>query len=195
MNRAGFLDVSRHEFRRLRSLADGALTQLDESEWFANPGPESNSVAVIVKHLAGNMRSRWRDFLVSDGEKPDRDRDAEFVTEGDSRAGLIAAWNAGWVELFAAVDALDESDLERKVTLRGEPHAVMQAIARQLTHYAYHIGQLVFLAKTLTGPRWQALSVPRGASRAFNARPEGYLAPKDKDPNAGDSAPPTGGMI
>jgi hypothetical protein len=129
-----------------------------------------NSIAIIVKHMAGNMRARWTGFPLVDGESATRDRDSEFVDPAQSRAELMAAWEEGWRCVFAALDPLSDADLGRRLTIRGEAHSVMQAINRQLAHYAYHTGQIVFLAKQLQSSGWKSLSVPRGQSREFNAR-------------------------
>jgi hypothetical protein len=133
---------------------------------------ESNSIAIIVKHMAGNMRSRWRDFLTTDGEKPDRNRDTEFETPPKTRAELMEMWEGGWKYVFDALEALTDADLTRTVTIRSEPHSVMQAINRQVAHYAHHVGQIVLLAKhfaTNAGKKWESLSVPRGQSKQFAA--------------------------
>ena len=165
-----WLGDARLEFRRMKRQAEKALAQVSDQDFFRALDPESNSLAVIVKHLAGNLRSRWTDFLTSDGEKPDRNRDTEFeLGPADTREALMARWEAGW-KLLADALALSPQDAERTVLIRGEPHIVVQAVNRQLTHYAAHVGQIVFLAKHLSGPRWQTLSVPRGQSVAFNAR-------------------------
>jgi len=132
--------------------------------------PEINSIALIVKHMAGNLRSRWTDFLTSDGEKPDRNRDSEFEDPPATRAALMAMWESGWACLFSALEPLSEADAGRMVKIRGEAHSVMQAINRQLAHYAYHVGQIVFLAKHLQSAQWKSLSVPRGHSAQFNQR-------------------------
>jgi hypothetical protein len=137
---------------------------------------ESNSIAVIVKHVVGNMRSRWTDFLSSDGEKPDRYRDSEFETPPATRSALMDLWESGWRCLFSALEPLQDSDLERTVYIRGEPHSVMQAINRQVAHYACHIGQIVFLAKHLQSARWVSLSIPRGKSGDFNSHVAGGQA-------------------
>ena len=131
---------------------------------------ESNSIAIIVKHLAGNMRSRWMDFLTSDGEKPDRNRDKEFEAAPKTRQEVLAMWDAGWGHVFNALTPLKEDDLTRTVMIRGEPHSVMQTINRQIAHYYYHVGQIVYLARHFAGPRWTALTIPRGKSAEFNAR-------------------------
>jgi hypothetical protein len=129
-----------------------------------------NSMAIIVKHLAGNMRSRWMDFLISDGEKPDRKRDTEFEDPPATRAALMKLWDDGWNYVFTALEPLADGDIDRAVVIRGEPHSVMQAINRQIAHYAYHCGQIVFLAKHLQARQWKALTVPRDKSEEFNQR-------------------------
>lgn len=166
-----FLQACLEEFRRHKSLADGALAQTDDATFFAEPCPGGNSIAILVKHVAGNLRSRWTDFLTTDGEKPDRDRDGEFVlAPGDSRAALEAAWEEGWRTLQATLDSLTLSDLARTVTIRGEPHTVPRAMLRQVAHYGYHVGQIVQLARAARGDAWKTLSVPRGGSADLNRR-------------------------
>ena len=170
MQPESYLENAIREFRKMKELADKAVAQITAEDFFALLGEESNSIAIIVKHVAGNLRSRWMDFLTSDGEKPDRHRESEFVIEdGDTKDGLLARWEAGWRYLFDALAPLTSEDLNRTVLIRSEPHTVMQAINRQLTHYAYHIGQIVFLARHYAGDKWQSLSIPRGKSEAFNA--------------------------
>ena len=165
-----YLQDAMNQFRRLKELADKAVAQVAEEDLFTTLDTESNSIATILKHLAGNMRSRWTDFLTSDGEKSDRNRDAEFVMEkGDTRERVRERSELGWECLFAAVKSLAPEDLERTVFIRGEPHTVLQAINRQLTHVAYHVGQILFLAKHFTEGKWQPLSIPRGKSEEFNA--------------------------
>lgn len=154
-------------FRLYKKLADGAMEQVEDENLFTELDGESNSIAIIVKHMAGNMLSRWTDFLTSDGEKPTRDRDSEFVDPPATRAALLKMWEEGWACLFAALEPLPDADLERTVTIRGEPHSVMQAINRQVAHYSYHVGQIVFVAKHLASDRWQALTVPRNKSEEF----------------------------
>jgi len=157
-------------FRAYKKLADKAIAQLEDGEFFVALDEEANSVAVIMKHMAGNMLSRWTDFLTSDGEKPNRNRDMEFVIEAEtSKEDLLAYWERGWQCVFAAVEPLRPEDLERKVLIRGEPHTVMQAIQRQLMHYANHIGQIVFQAKHFRSAQWKSLSIPRNRSAEFNA--------------------------
>ena len=161
-------------FRSLRGhkrLADGAIAQLSDEQFFAVPDPESNSVATMVKHIAGNMRSRFTDFLTSDGEKPDRNRDREFITHADAkREEVLRSWEQNWQLVFETLNSLHAGDLERTVTIRGEPHSVLQAINRQVAHYAYHVGQIVFLAKHWKGAEWKTLSVPKGQSEQHNAK-------------------------
>jgi Protein of unknown function (DUF1572) len=159
------------QFRQLKSLGDRALAQVRDEDLFAALDPESNSLAVLIQHMAGNMRSRWTDFLHSDGEKPDRDRDSEFEATSDTtREALLDRWEEGWRCLFQALTALHEEDLAMTVLIRAEPHSVIKAVNRQLTHYGYHIGQIVFLAKHFASETWQTLSVPRGGTRQFNAK-------------------------
>jgi hypothetical protein len=156
-------------FRQYKRLADRAIEQMTDEQLYTAIDPESNSIAIIMKHIAGNMRSRWTDFLSSDGEKPNRNRDTEFEAAPATRAELLAMWEEGWRLVFAALEPLSDSDLTRKVLIRTEPHSVMQAINRQVAHYAMHIGQIVFLAKHLAGANWKTLSIPRGKSAEFMA--------------------------
>lgn len=156
-------------FRKYKKMAENAMAQLSETQLSATLDSDMNSVAQLVKHISGNMVSRWTDFLTTDGEKPDRDRDSEFNTPPATRAELLAQWERGWQCLFAALEPLTDADLSRTVTIRGEAHSVMQAINRQMAHYAGHIGQIVFLAKHLSGPEWKALTIPKGKSAQFNA--------------------------
>jgi hypothetical protein len=132
--------------------------------------PEANSVAVLIRHLAGNMRSRWTDFLTTDGEKPDRHRDQEFLNDRRDRAALLAEWEDGWQRVFAAIDPLTDADLQEVVYIRQEPHSIYKAISRQVAHYAGHAYQILFIAKHLKGADWKTLSVPRGQSEEFNRR-------------------------
>lgn len=165
-----YLNEAVHEFRRIKKLADDALAQVSTEYFFTTLDSESNSLALILKHLAGNMRSRWIDFLNSDGEKPDRNRDSEFVVEAaDTRESIVKRWEAGWQCLFEALASLRQEDLDTIVFIRGEPQSVLKAIQRQLTHYAYHTGQIVFLAKHFAAEHWKSLSTPRGKSGEFNA--------------------------
>ena len=165
-----FIEELRGEARRCKAMADEALAQVDDAAFTAALDPETNSLAVLVKHVANNLRSRWTDFYDTDGEKPDRHRDREFELEPeDTRAALMTRWDAGWQCLFAVLDTMTAEDLERTVVIRAEPHPVPRAILRGLIHAANHVGQIVMLAKHLTGPRWQTLSIPRGHSEQVNA--------------------------
>lgn len=165
-----YLADATRQFQDLRKLAERALEQADDESFFHVPAPEGNSIAIVVKHVAGNLRSRWTDFLTTDGEKPDRNRDGEFeVGPSDTREALMAAWQAGWATLFASLEPLVPDDLLRTVLIREEPHTVVRAINRQLTHYGYHVGQIVLLAKHARGEGFRSLSIPRGGSSKFNA--------------------------
>ena len=157
-----FLDDSLRQFRKLKAQADRAVAQVEDRQLFATLDDESNSIAVIMKHIAGNMRSRWTDLLTTDGEKPDRQRDTEFeLSATDTRAGLLAAWDDGWSRALGAIQALAPVDLQKTIYIRGEAHTVLEAIGRQMAHYAGHVGQIVLLAKHYAGPGWKTLSLPR----------------------------------
>jgi hypothetical protein len=159
---AAYLDEARRQLWGYKRLAEGALGQLREEELFAALDPEGNSAAVLVKHLAGNMRSRFTDFLTTDGEKPDRNRDGEFEIPGTpTRNAIMEDWNRGWTILFATLETLTEDDVLLEITVRGEPATVIQALDRQMTHHAYHVGQIVFLAKHLRSSQWKNLSIPK----------------------------------
>lgn len=176
MNAAAYLENVVFEFTRLRELADAAIRQLPDDELFRVPSAEANSVGVIMKHMAGNMLSRWTDFLTTDGEKPDRNRDEEFERSvQDTPARAREAWSRGWDVLFRTLSTLTPEDLDATVRIRGERFTAVQAINRQLTHYAAHVGQIVYVAKLFCGPDWQSLSIPRGQSRRFNENPARYL--------------------
>jgi hypothetical protein len=157
-------------FRYYKRLAERAMEQASDSDLFAELDEHTNSIAIIVKHMAGNMRSRWTDFLTTDGEKPDRNRDSEFEAPPESRAELLNLWEQGWACLFTAIEPLTEVDLARTVFIRGEAHSVMQAINRQVAHYQYHVGQIVLLARHFAGDRWQSLTIPRRQSAEFNRK-------------------------
>ncbi len=167
-----YISDSASLFRFYKNLAERALAQCPDEGLLATLDDESNSIAIIVKHMAGNMRSRWQDFLTTDGEKPDRNRDSEFETPPQTRAEIMALWESGWKYLLAALEGLDDSALTRTVTIRTEPHSVMQAINRQMGHYSYHVGQITFLAKHFAAKsgKWTAVTVPRRKSAEFNAR-------------------------
>ncbi|MGA3212727.1 MAG: DUF1572 family protein, partial [Terriglobales bacterium] len=167
-----YLDEVRRQFRGHKRMGEAAMSQLRDEDFVATLDPESNSVAVLVQHLAGNMRSRFTDFLTSDGEKPDRFRDREFEMTGTTtRSDVMRWWDEGWACLLAAVDGLKPEDVMRAVTIRGEPHTVLQAINRQIAHYAQHLGQMVFLAKHFRSSEWKSLSIPRGKSEDYKTAP------------------------
>lgn len=156
-------------FSNYKKLAERAIGQVSDEEFFAAIDAEANSIAVIVKHIAGNLHSRWRDFLTTDGEKASRNRDTEFELIADNRESLMTFWETGWQTLFNSIEPLTEEDFAKTITIRGEPHSVVEAINRQLTHYSYHIGQIVFLAKHFKSSEWKTLSVPKNRSADFNA--------------------------
>lgn len=158
------------ELRKVKKLADKAIAQLSDAELHVRTDEEANSVAILMRHMAGNMRSRWTDFLTSDGEKPDRLRDQEFEPASQDRAALVAEWEAGWQLVFDALAPLSDTDLRRIVLIRSEPHTVHKAIVRQLTHYAGHAYQMLTLGRQIKGAAWQSLSIPRGQSEEFNRR-------------------------
>jgi len=171
-----YLDEARRQFRGYKRLGEGAMTQLRDEDLFVILDPESNSIAILIKHLAGNMRSRFADFLTTDGEKPDRFRDREFeLTPSTTRAEVMQWWEQGWAIVLNTIESLKPEDVMRTVTIRGEPHTVLQAINRQIAHYAQHIGQIVFLAKHLRSSEWKSLTIPRGKSEEFKK-----IAPKSK---------------
>jgi hypothetical protein len=163
-----YLDEARRQLRGHKRMGERAMAQLRDDDFFLMLDPESNSVAILVKHLAGNMRSRFTDFLASDGEKPDRFRDREFEVTGETtRADVTRWWEEGWACVLGAIDALKPEDVMRTVTIRDEPHTVLQAINRQIAHYAAHIGQIVFLSKHQRSGEWKTLTIPRGKSEEF----------------------------
>jgi Protein of unknown function (DUF1572) len=166
-----YLEEARRQLRGHKRMGEGAMSQLGDEDFFVTLDPEANSIAILVKHMAGNMRSRFTDFLTSDGEKPDRFRDREFeISPATTRAEVMTWWEEGWACVFGALDPLKPEDVMRTVTIRGEPHTVLQAVNRQIAHYAQHIGQIVFLAKHLRSSEWKTLSIPRGKSEEFNKR-------------------------
>jgi Protein of unknown function (DUF1572) len=165
---AHYLDEARRQMRGHKRMGEGAMAQLRDEDFFITLDAESNSVAILVKHLAGNMRSRFTDFLTTDGEKPDRYRDREFeITPTTTRAEVMQWWDEGWNCVLEAIDGLKPDDVMRTVTIRSEPHSVLQAVNRQIAHYAAHIGQIVFLAKHLRSDEWKTLTIPRGKSEEF----------------------------
>jgi hypothetical protein len=167
-----YLEDSIEVLRYYKKLAERAMQQVSDEHLFATLDAESNSIAIIVKHITGNMRSRWTDFLTSDGEKPTRNRDSEFVDPPPTRAALLEEWEDGWSRVFGVLESLTEADLTRTITIRGEAHSVMQAINRQVAHYPHHVGQIVLLAKHFACENWQSLSVPRNRSAEFNRKVE-----------------------
>jgi hypothetical protein len=166
----GFISGVTREFESYKRMAEKSLAQVDDNGFFASPGPETNSIAIIVKHMAGNLRSRWTNFLTEDGEKPDRDRDGEFeIRPGDTRASLMNAWDSGWRLAFEELARLSDADVGRTVMVRWEASSVLDALHRQLTHAAYHVGQITLLARHYV-PDWRTLSIAKGESAAFNEK-------------------------
>jgi hypothetical protein len=165
---AEYLTDALRNFRSYKKLAEEALAQISDEDIFRMIDPDANSVAMLIKHMAGNMRSRWTNFLTSDGEKPDRHRDQEFeIAPGTTRTDVMNWWEQGWQCVFHAISPLKTDDLNRKVFIAGREHTVMQAITRQLLHYAGHVNQIVLLAKHFRGPEWKSLSIPRGQSETY----------------------------
>jgi hypothetical protein len=171
-----YLEEIKRQFHGHKRMGETAMAQLEDKDFFVVLDAESNSVATLVKHIAGNARSRFTDFLTSDGEKPDRFRDQEFeVSAKTTREEVMRWWEQGWSQVFSALDSLKPEDVQRTVTIRQEPHTVMQALNRSLAHYAQHIGQIVFLAKHLRSAQWQTLSIPRGKSEDYKTvNPKGF---------------------
>src|SRR5919112_2937171 len=170
MSDAPILSVAIDELQKIKKLADKSIEQLSDAQLHATLDAEANSVAILMRHMAGNMRSRWTNFLTSDGEKPDRMRDGEFEDPDQSRAELMAEWEHGWQCVFEALTPLTDADLQRAVMIRGEAHSVYKAISRQIAHYAGHAYQILLLAKHFKGREWKTLSIPRGQSEEFNRR-------------------------
>jgi hypothetical protein len=170
------IDTSLATFRQYRKGAEAAAAQVGDDAFFTALGGEENSIATIMKHVGGNLRSRFTDFLTTDGEKPDRDRDAEFEHLGESRADVERIWREGWEAVLGALEALQPGDLLRTITIRGEPHSVIAAIGRSMTHTAYHVGQIALLAKHFAGGEWKTLSIPRRQSEAFTAQMQEQFA-------------------
>ena len=172
-------------FQSQRRLAERALAQVPDADFLTTLPGERDPLAIVVKHVGGNLRSRWRAFLTTDGEKPDRHRDREFeLREGDTRSSLMELWEAGWAELDATFEALTPADWTRTITIRGEPHTVTEAALRSLAHTSYHVGQIVGIARRIAGDAWQTLSIPKGESEAFRLNPTAYLNPHPGDPGA-----------
>ncbi len=170
---AAYLDEVRRGLRGYKRMAEGAIAQLNREELFLQIDPEANSVAIIMKHISGNMRSRFTDFLTSDGEKPDRHRDQEFIQDALTSEELMNTWESEWQRLFTTIEPLQPQDLERIITIRGEEHTVLQALNRALLHYVQHIGQIIFLAKHIRGAEWKSLSIPRGKSEEYKSKSPG----------------------
>jgi hypothetical protein len=156
-----YLKVVRKQFLDMKMTAERAMEQLSDDELFYRFNEESNSIAIIVKHMSGNMISRWTDFFHSDGEKPNRQRDAEFINDWSTREEVLACWEKGWSTFFATLNKITENDLLKTVTIRNEPHSVIQAIERQMYHYSYHVGQIVYIAKQIKSTDWKTLTIPR----------------------------------
>ena len=165
-----YIEDAKGILRQYKKLAEGAMAQVSDSELYTALDPEMNSIALIVKHMSGNMRSRWTDFLTTDGEKPGRNRDCEFEDPPATRDELMTLWECGWSCLLDALEPLTDADLSRTITIRGEAHSVMQAINRQVAHYPYHCGQIILLAKHFRSAQWTSLSVPRNRSEEFNRK-------------------------
>ena len=167
------------EYLRYRKLGDGAIGQLSDAELCRKPAGEGNSVATLVWHVAGNLESRFTDFLTADGEKPWRDRESEFAPREVTRAEVTGKWNTGWQTLFSAIRGLDDTRLDSTVVIRGQPLTVLEALLRSLSHAAFHVGQIVFLAKSIRGPSWEYLTIPPGQSSSYNQNPTMEKAPRD----------------
>lgn len=163
-----YLKSADRQFRYYKKLGEDAMAQIDDAALLWQPNAESNSIATIVKHLWGNMLSRWTDFLTTDGEKPWRERDAEFENDLGDRETIMKKWNDGWQCLFDALSSITDEDLERIVYIRNEGHSVMEAINRQIAHYCYHVGQIVYVAKMAKNDQWKSLSIPRNKSKDYN---------------------------
>ena len=183
MSDSTYLNDTLAQFRKYKKMAEDAMAQVSDEQFFKLIDNDANSIALVIKHMAGNMRSRWRDFLTSDGEKPDRYRDTEFeIYDDDSRESLMNRWEAGWKLTFDAVEPLAETDLSKTIYIRDEPHSVLEAVNRQLTHYAYHVGQIVFLTKHFAGQNWKSLSIPKGKSKEFEVSKRGEMRKMGKAP-------------
>jgi uncharacterized protein DUF1572 len=170
MSDSPVLDVAREELHKIKQLADKSIAQVDDVQLWTTIDVEANSIAILMRHMAGNMRSRWTDFRTTDGEKADRHRDREFEPPARDRAALLVEWEDGWARLFGALDPLTDADLQETVYIREEPHSIYKAISRQVAHYAGHAYQILLLAKHLKGADWQTLSIPRGQSEEFNRK-------------------------
>jgi hypothetical protein len=178
MNSLGaiYLDSAIKRLLTYKSLGDSTFAQLEEDDFHYAPNEESNSIAVIIRHLHGNMLSRWTNFLTEDGEKPDRDRDSEFIQPPLAKEAVVALWEEGWNCLLTTLRALRDEDLLKTITIRQEPLIVIDAINRQLAHYPHHVGQIVYIGKMIRNGKWQSLSIPRGASEAVNRQMKDFHA-------------------
>lgn len=179
-----YLDSAKKQFEYYKMLGDKTFTQLSDEQLFWQYNEESNSITIIVKHLWGNMLSRWTDFLATDGEKEWRNRDAEFENDITGREELLDKWNEGWACLFRAMDALTPDDLEKLIYIRNQEHTVVEAINRQLAHYAYHVGQIVYIGKMASSNSWTSLSIPKGNSQSYNAA--NFSKPREKQHFTGE---------
>lgn len=168
--KTNFLESTHKQFEYYKKLGERTFAQIEDADLFWQFNPESNSIAIIVKHLWGNMLSRWTDFLTSDGEKEWRKREAEFNADIKDRKELIEKWNAGWECLFTALDSVNEENFDQPVYIRNQGHTVVEAVNRQLAHYAYHVGQIVYIGRMIKGKEWKSLSIPKGKSAEFNAK-------------------------
>ena len=169
MNAVLWLDEIKDQYRKHKKMCERAAAQVGDGDFFGSYGNNPQSIAILIKHLGGNLRSRWQDFLTTDGEKPDRDRESEFSVEGETRASVEEKWQEGWRITLESLESLGPEDLERTITIRGQPHTVVQAIQRSLSHLAYHTGQIVQLARHFAGDAWQTLSIAPGKSEEHNA--------------------------
>lgn len=174
-----YLESVQKQFDYYKALGDRTFDQLSDEELFFQPNEASNSIAIMVKHLWGNMMSRWTDFLTSDGEKEWRNRDGEFEADIADRKELLGKWEAGWTCLFVALETVDETNIDQLIYIRNMGHSITEAINRQLAHYAYHVGQIVYLGRLIKGEEWESLSIPKGASKEYNARK--FAQPKRKE--------------
>lgn len=164
-----YLSSVRKQFQYYKALGERTMAQLSDEELFWQYNPESNSIAIIVKHLWGNMRSRWTDFLTADGEKEWRDREGEFESDLRDRKELMEKWEAGWASLFDALNSITTDNFDQLVYIRNQGHTIVEAVNRQLAHYAYHVGQMAYVGRMIKGTEWESLSIPKGQSKEFNA--------------------------
>jgi hypothetical protein len=171
MSPKGYLENIEKIYRQYKDLGDKSLARVNDTEIHWKPEPESNSIAIIVQHVAGNLRSRWTDFLTSDGEKPWRERDAEFEERSLPKSELLRRWEEGWAAVFNSLDAIDDAAMDKPVVIRGRAHTVVEALNRSVAHTAYHVGQIVYLAKALRGAGWKSLSIPKGGSKEYKPQP------------------------